>query len=1585
MPLKTRLHTFRAVGLLLFALSPLVNASIVISNTNDGDNDTSKVWTIYGLNATPLGIGGGASTGTLDGAGLFTPAEKISITATAYYGWDSAGGSSPARNAATNGTLDAYISGLDAVQMDAILASSGGHFGVDSSSVTNDTNVTRFSGTAEAMVFTVDSSSMEPTSSLVIEELAFEQFGPGDRTDLIVYDVSAGRVVEALWDQDYSGSGGAAGGGWTVENGDLIIVATGASNTDTYRMNGLGFITLDVTSSLTEPPSEPPLVVESGPGIPNTNQVVGTLLAEFNTDSNNTDLDVRTVVLDYIDGYLYMDTRALVTDGGSHTVHTWNLSDPSNPVEAGRFGGERGMHTAQVLLPDYRVNARADEYLNVSDPLNMFYVNPPGYTVKDMGGRGCSLLPYQYSGGSSVNIHDARDGTTVGVADEHGFGALSIPIGNLLIVVGIRGQDERAVATYDISDPANPIFMDAIQDLSPQWDSDDNTVEAYEAAIWKHYIVIPNVKGTGDGDDCSFVDFSDPWNLEHVSFINNNGNGSGLLGRTRYAQFQDNIMFLGCGVYDMSPLDSGGDPALLDVHEHNGEYMLPLGNLFVSAENSEQGTIPDFAGPYRTRIFAHQAAPDSHPPTVAYHSPTNGAIGQHVKTRIGVIIHETLRYKSVNTNTFRVFPLPNGPDLTGTLNATDKDIITFTPDSVLAESTTYRVKLNGIQDAVGNSMASYSFDFTTAAAGDGDPITIIDISSTPYPAPVAGATDFSVLATNGLAPLEYSWDFGDGSPPTTFRVSDANISHTYTNAGHYYVQVQLRDSGVPARTASKSMVATVTVPPAGAPATKGGPIILDQTNRLVWCVNPDNNTVTAINADTLAKVHEFSVGNDPRGIALDDAGNLWITCLDDDRLETRDGSSGALIDTIDFGHGSRPHDVVFNNRKEYAYVTLKGGGKVARIDPTVSPLRIDVVLNAGPTPAAIAVNANTDQILVNRFISPDAGGEVRLFNNADSPGIGLETTISLDLDTTSIEDGQQGRGVPNYLADIAIDPLNQFAYVTAKKDNILRGGFRDGQALTSDTTVRTLISKIDLSSQTEIVADRLDIDDSSQPTALAFSPLGDYLFIAMQGNNEVKVLDTYSGSIIATLSTGFAPQGLAFDAVTDRLFVKNLNDRTITIFDLTDALTKGDFDQPALATINTVSSELFAADVLLGKQIFYNADDERMSFEGYLSCAICHQDGDHDGRTWDFTDRGEGLRNTTNLRGRSGNGHGNVHWSANFNEIQDFELDMVNAFGGDGFLAELGGPNPSMGASNAGISTNLDALAAYVTSLGVESVEKSPYRNSNGSLTPAAVTGKRLFEGTLITQSGNALTCASCHNPATEFTDSVVGRSIPPITLHDVGTIKPSSGQRLGGGTNSLVGIDSPTLLGLHASAPYLHDGGAETVAAVFGRFDAVAPLGQDGSAHDLSVSGYNLTTDERDDLIAYLNQIDGTGVGDLLGAWLVSHGLGSGAETNDTDGDGLMDLGEYALGGDPTNDLDVGWQPTLVGAEGIFYYVHAQRIEDPSLIYTVESSTNLATAAWTNAGYAIMGTNVGATLDFVTNSIPPGHERLFLRLRIDQ
>ena len=91
------------------------------------------------------------------------------------------------------------------------------------------------------------------------------------------------------------------------------------------------------------------------------------------------------------------------------------------------------------------------------------------------------------------------------------------------------------------------------------------------------------------------------------------------------------------------------------------------------------------------------------------------------------------------------------------------------------------------------------------------------------------------------------------------------------------------------------------------------------------------------------------------------------------------------------------------------------------------------------------------------------------------------------------------------------------------------------------------------------------------------------------------------------------------------------------------------------------------------------------------------------------------------MLGRAGLGHGRLHWTANFDEIQDFEHDIRHFAGGSGFLddADFNATDNPLGPKKAGLSDELDTLAAYVSSLN--RFPASPYRNPNISCLPVTV------------------------------------------------------------------------------------------------------------------------------------------------------------------------------------------------------------------------------------------------------------------------
>lgn len=822
----------------------------------------------------------------------------------------------------------------------------------------------------------------------------------------------------------------------------------------------------------------------------------------------------------------------------------------------------------------------------------------------------------------------------------------------------------------------------------------------------------------------------------------------------------------------------------------------------------------------------------------------NGTAGNNAGTSAGVFAPGAWNHVAVTVDRTAGMAAiyVNGANVT-----TDSSILTNFNNNAgiqLGQMTNAGFRLHGRLDDVRiyNKVISAA-DVANLINASGNSLPVISsISSSSEPSLANSSVTFTINATDAdNDALSYSFDFGDGSGQGAFTLNKS-ASHTYTSPGRYTVFGRVKDA---VGTVTASTVQIVHLPLTATNAVASAQIIYDASRNKVWNVNPDSDTVTRIDATALTKDFEIAVGAKPRTLALR-PGNaeIWVTCESSDQIYILSATNGVVLQTLSTPRGSRPMAVAFPPDGSAAYVTYMHSGLLAKWNSSTRTQTS--TLDVGSTPRPLAISGDSTRIFVGRFTSPvnpfNPGAEVGEVREVAASTFTVTRTFTLahdlgpDTETSS-------RGTPNYLLQMAITPDGQRLFVPSKKDNVDRGTFRDGNGLLHDRTVRSIFSKLDLVNNVEATGERVDIDNSSLIHGVAFSPMGDVAFLALQGNNEVLVFNAYTGSTVAGFGLGseLSPQDLVMKPDGTRLFVLNFMTRSVSAFDVSGIVNGTSSSATQLAVIDAVTTEKLSAQVLLGKQIFYNAADTRMSAEGYLSCASCHLDGGHDGRVWDFTDRGEGLRNTITLIGHNGTNEGNVHWTANFDEIQDFELDIRNAFAGTGFITN-GVPNSSLGSPNGGRSAELDALAAYVASLGTSG--KSPYRNSDGTLTPDAVAGRQLFA---------QLNCASCHaGPA--FTDSV--DSTNNFVLHDVGTLNhPGAGQRLGG---TLTGFDTPSLKGLWATGPYLHDGSAATL------LDVITTQNTNNQ-HGVTTT---LTSTQQAQLVAYLQQIDALEVGGISHLW---------------------------------------------------------------------------------------------------------------------
>jgi len=667
-----------------------------------------------------------------------------------------------------------------------------------------------------------------------------------------------------------------------------------------------------------------------------------------------------------------------------------------------------------------------------------------------------------------------------------------------------------------------------------------------------------------------------------------------------------------------------------------------------------------------------------------------------------------------------------------------------------------------------------------------------NIEALPVEAGAQASLSISLLEGN---PTSYTWEFGDGATATTTVPS---VTYAFPEPGRYNVTV-----------------------------TANSATVSDQIS-----------FIQRVHEPLVAGIPQTS-GDEPRSLAICSAGVLCVVNKGDASVSRIDTGSLDTLSTITLAYGSRPHGIIADLDEGLIYLVLEASGLIIKYD-TASEIIVDS-LDVGSSPREIALSADGSLLYAPRFITSPGPGESTLTPAPHGAEVMVIDTASFSLDSVidvpynmpenDVDTTVNARGIPNYLRSPALSPNGTIAVVPMKIDNIYRGSARDGQAREHDMLTRGALAQLDLGTSSENVDQRFQFDNNSHPNAVAFGPTGNYLFTVHEASRQFEVIDVYSNSIVFSDDIGFAPTGLTVSPDGTRIFIHNWLDRSLSIVDSSDLMAGTGSNADVIQTVQLVANDVVAPRILTGKKLFFDSGDLRLAAQKYISCAVCHDEAGHDGRTWDFSDAGEGLRNTIDLRGRAGVGNGNVHWSANFDEIHDFENDIREIFDGTGLLtdedfaasaAPLDDNTPK-----AGRSASLDALAAFTSTL--TNFGQSPHRTASGTLTPDGLAGRVVFQN-----SG----CVACHS-GDHFTDSLAGRT------HNIGTVDSDTGGQLG---QPLLdgGLDTPTLRGLWNGAPYLHDGAALTVE------DAILAH---TSNVDFDVS--SLSSSELGQLADYLLQID--------------------------------------------------------------------------------------------------------------------------------
>lgn len=550
---------------------------------------------------------------------------------------------------------------------------------------------------------------------------------------------------------------------------------------------------------------------------------------------------------------------------------------------------------------------------------------------------------------------------------------------------------------------------------------------------------------------------------------------------------------------------------------------------------------------------------------------------------------------------------------------------------------------------------------------------------------------------------------------------------------------------------------------------------ISRDGALLACSNRDSGTVTIVDLKTNAKLREIKVGHKPEGVAFLGGGSkLAVAVYHDDKVVFLDAADGKVWgDTAVF---DEPYGVVANGAGDKVYVTLSYPGQVVEID--VATRRITRTFEAGPFVRGIAITADDARLFVTEYHT----GNV----------------LAIDIASGKVADRWPGIASDNIARQIALHPTRPKAYLSHIRSATERAhgeGSIFPYVTILDTGPGSAAKSASDKRRTRIPMDSfISVHVTANPWEVAISPDGKRFYVVFSGTNDMyacEVVDDDYREIRyrSTLNLGNNPRAVRVSPDSKTFYIYNALDFNVVAYDAA-SLRK-------LATIQVTGNPM-SEEMLEGKRLFYTAL-QPMASRRWIACSSCHIDGESDLRTWQNP---EGLRDTPALAGLAWTHP--LHWSADRDESQDFEHTIRNQLMQGAGLIKVR-VQPELGPPNKGISPQLDALAAYTNS---HHVPLSPH--AKGGLSEAAKRGREVFFSA-------ETKCAACHS-GPFYTDSQPAASIDKIVRHNVGTGKGDGGDP---SERMPPEYDTPTLLGVYKTAPYLHHGKAATLEDVFTKYNA--------------------------------------------------------------------------------------------------------------------------------------------------------------------
>ena len=539
----------------------------------------------------------------------------------------------------------------------------------------------------------------------------------------------------------------------------------------------------------------------------------------------------------------------------------------------------------------------------------------------------------------------------------------------------------------------------------------------------------------------------------------------------------------------------------------------------------------------------------------------------------------------------------------------------------------------------------------------------------------------------------------------------------------------------------------------------------------------------------------MTVPSTPTGLVLTpDGTKLIVTCAaPKSTVVVFDVATGKRVASITVGHTAMGPAIAPDGRRVYvcnrfdndvSVIDLATGREVARVAAVRQPI-------------AAAVTPDGRTVLVANHLA-----NARTDAGRDAEVTPIVTAIDVQTHETTAIELPHGA---NSVRDVCILPDGKHALVTHLLSNFESVPFQ----LVSGWINVNVVSIIDVRQRR--VKSTIGMDEyylgAGNPWEVTCTPDGKRVFVSIAGAHELCAIDTadllgeYAHRTMQPMMQVWPIYPSLGVSLWRRIELPGKGPRGLAVAG--SKVYAAQFFSDSLAAVDIHAEQRDAVDTIAlgptpqltarrrGEMLFHDAS---ICYQHWQSCASCHPDGRVDGLNWDLLNDGQGNpKNTKSML--------LAHRTppAMARGIRASAEVAVRS----GIVHILFADRPEEEAA---------AIDAYLDSL--EPVP-SPHL-IDGRLSAAAERGRKLFHS-------KRVGCRRCH-PAPLYTD---------LKLHDVGT-------RARGDTADR--FDTPTLVEVWRTAPYLHDGRHTTI-------DQLLVKGR----HGLKRRSAGLSKQEMDDLVEYV------------------------------------------------------------------------------------------------------------------------------------